>query len=303
VARPIATIRGLRLVPFIVSFALAISAIPVALPGGHLARADGGCADCESDPIPPPPPPPDPEPRSEGDAFVGQAALFNHDGQVVDSGGSACPGCEWRLQKACELGGNVLCHELMRCGENDDGSHRWVHDVFLLRPGGGGWNQVGTLCLGDPDDALTPDDVWSQVQTRWRTLVPAQAPTLQPPDGQAVTELPTYFHSGQPRLMPAATVPVFNFEVTVTARGEWEWTLEPGFTREFDIPGNTYTDANPQVVHTYETTGARTVTLTTRWWGSFTVGDRGPYDIETPATQGPYDIPLDVVELGPVLGR
>jgi hypothetical protein len=103
--------------------------------------------------------------------------------------------------------------------------------------------------------------------------------------------------------MPAATVPVFNFEVTVTARGEWEWTFEPGFTREFDIPGNTYTDANPQVVHTYETTGARTVTLTTRWWGSFTVGDRGPYDIETPATQGPYDIPLDVVELSPVLAR
>ena len=206
------------------------------------------------------------------------------------------------MEKQCDLGGSVLCREPVRCGENDDGTARWVWDVFLLRPGGT-WTLRGSLCLGDADDAITPDDVWEQVRTQWRTLVPAQTPTVQPPDGQAVTLLPTYFHSGQPQQMPAKTVRVFNFEVTVTARGEWEWTFEPGATREFDVPGSRYNDPDPLVAYTYETTGERTVTLNTRWWGSFTVGNRGPYDIETPATQGPFDISLNVVELQPALGR
>jgi hypothetical protein len=141
------------------------------------------------------------------------------------------------------------------------------------------------------------------VQTNWRTLVPEQQPTVQPPDGRAIVHLPTYFHSGQPQVMPAATVPVFNFEVTVTARGEWEWQFEPGSTAEFDVPGSRYDDPDPVVRHTYDTTGQRTVTLRTRWWGSFTVGDRGPYDIETPATQGPVDIDIEVVDARPVLQR
>jgi hypothetical protein len=138
-ARPIAALRGVITGATLIVCLLVSLAVVAVDPWSPAAHGTPGCAKCGGDPEPPPPPP-DPEPRSEGDAFVGQAALFNHDGQVVDSGGSACPGCEWRLQKACELGGNVLCHELMRCGENDDGSPRWVHDVFLLRPGGGGWN-------------------------------------------------------------------------------------------------------------------------------------------------------------------
>ena len=248
---------------------------------------------------PEPEPPPVPEPRGEQNAFVGQAALFNTDGQVVDSGGTTCPGCEWQLLKACGLGGQATCAEPLACGQNQDGTTRWIYDVWLLR----NTNRTlqGALCLTNENDALTPDDIWNAVNTQWRALVPDQAPTIQPPNGRALTRLPTYFHSGQPHHMPARTVPVFNFTITLTARGQWEWTFEPGNTKQFDIPGSHYNDPNPTVAHTYHTTGPRTVTLTTRWWGSFTVGNRGPYNIANPATQGPYNIPLNVIELQPRL--
>lgn len=42
--------------------------------------------------------------------------------------------------------------------------------------------------------------------------------------------------------------------------------------------------------------GAHVVELTTNWWGTFHVGGYGPYDIETPATQGPYRLALTVTE-------
>lgn len=278
------------------SFVCALVAADLLAPAAH---ATPGCAKCGNDPEPQPQP--GPAPHGDRDGFVGQAALMNKSGQVVDAGASTCPGCQWRLQKACELGGQVICHTLLQCGTNPDGSTRFVNDVFLMRPGTT-WQLRGSLCLGDNEDPLTPDDIWQQVTTQWRALVPRQTPTVQPPDGRAIVQLPTYFHSGQPAQMPATTLPVFNFQVTVTARGQWTWTFEPGTTKHFDIPGSHYDDPNPVVNHTYHTTGPRTVTLTTQWWGTLTIANRGPYDIATPAIQGPYDIPLDVIELQPVLG-
>jgi hypothetical protein len=293
-ARSVATLR--RLVALALIAAITFGAVAYLEPG--TAHAAPGCAKCEDDPVPEPPSVP--VPRGEENAFVGQAALFNTDGQVVDSGGTSCPGCEWQLEKVCALGGSAICAEPLACGANPDGTTRWVFDVWLHRPGTAR-ELRGSLCLGNDDDALTADDIWTEVETQWRALVPDQAPTIQPPDGQAITNLPTYFHSGQPHHMPARTIPVFNFTITITARGQWEWTFEPGTTKQFDIPGSRYNDPNPTVNHTYHTTGPRTVTLTTRWWGSFTIGTRGPYTIQNPATQGPYTIPLDVTQLQPRL--
>ena len=145
------------------------------------------------------------------------------------------------------------------------------------------------------------EDVGEEIQEQWVAYVPVQAPTMQPPDGRALVNLPAIFHSGQPAEMPATDVDVFDFTVAVRARGEWVWTFAPGAVRIFDIPGSTYPD--DEVSHTYTDTGERTVSLSTNWWGSFTVGNEGPWDIETPATQGPYELPLNVVEASPVLTR
>lgn len=217
-------------------------------------------------------------------------------GNVVDSGGQTCEGCTWRLVPVCENVGGI-CPGAERCGEDNEGV---LHDSYLKRPGRAE-ELVGTLCLGANEDPLTEEDVWREVRTEWTVLVPEQNVSTQPPDATTIVNLPTYFHSGQPKQMSPETVPVFDFEVTVTARGEWEWTFEPGVTRTFHVPGSRYSDPNPEVQHTYRTVGDREVVLETRWWGSFYVGERGPYDIENPATQTSDPLPVDVVESASVL--
>jgi len=251
---------------------------------------------CNPDPLPEPP-------QGGQDRFFGQAALFTKDGSVVDSGaGSSCPGCEWRIAPACELGGEVTCSEVARCGRTEGGDLRTLYDVFLRRPGTG-WTLRGAFCIADEDDVVTTADVGDEVRRRWQVWVPKQRVSVQPADGRTLVHLPAYFHSGQPARMPPTTVPVFGFEVTVAAQGEWEWTFEPGVTRTFHVPGSRYDDANPVVSHVYETPGTRTVSLTTRWWGRFTVGSFGPYDIDDPATQGPALLEVTAVEAAPVLSR
>lgn len=172
--------------------------------------------------------------------------------------------------------------------------------VWLIEPSGNS-TFVRYVCIGDPEDILTVEDVGEEIKKQWVAYVPEQKPTMQPPNGKALVNLPAIFHSGQPKEMPETSADVFNFTVNVKARGEWAWEFAPGVTRTFDVPGSTYPD--DEVSHTYAQSGPQNVVLNTRWWGSFTVGNEGPWDIETPATQGPYELPLEVVESSPVLGR
>jgi len=148
---------------------------------------------------------------------------------------------------------------------------------------------------------LTVEDVGEEIKRQWVAYVPKQRPRTQPPDGRALVNLPVIVHSGQPETMGPVDINVFNFTVTVTARGEWTWSFAPEVRRTFDIPGSTYPDT--RVSHTYTAAGEQTITLTTAWWGSFSVGDQGPWDIPTPATQGPTTIPIEVVEASPVIAK
>lgn len=257
------------------------------------AEAAGpGCGWCHD------PPPPDPQPGPDGGSsgFSDETVLIGHYGGVVDSGGESCEGCVWRTAPMCVNEGG-LCQESVRCGPGDKGV---LHTVYLTRPGEGE-ESVGALCLRPGADPVTKDDVWREVRSQWTVWVPEQRISMQPPEGETIVNLPTYFHSGQPQQMPPETVPVFDFEVTLTARGEWEWRFEPGVTRTFDVPGSYYDDPNPEVRYTYQSTGDRDVVLETRWWGSFSVSDHGPYDIEEPATQTSDPIALDVRQAGSVL--
>lgn len=167
--------------------------------------------------------------------------------------------------------------------------------------GGGDWQRQGTICVGDETDFVTADDVALEITESWEAVVPEQNPSMQSPGGRTAVNLATYFHSGQPKRMPKTDVDVFNFTATVSARGEWEWTFEPGVTKTFNMPESTYGERNARVRHTYTTAGTNTVVLNTTWWGQFSVGGNGPYDIDTPATQGPYELPIDVIELPNVI--
>ncbi len=217
-------------------------------------------------------------------------------------GGGSDESTEWRLTRACELGGQYICHTPATCIAGQAGNPDGLLFETYYRRNGGDWLRANDICLGPGEmDPLTVEDVGNEVRDRWIAYVPAQDPSMQPPDGTALVNLPAIFHSGQPAEMPETSVPVFNFTVNVKARGEWIWTFAPGITRPFDVPGSTYPDQ--RVSYTYTHAGDQTVVLNTRWWGSFTVGKQGPWDIQTPATQGPYNLPLSVVEADPVLAR
>ncbi|GAA5022179.1 hypothetical protein GCM10023317_66160 [Actinopolymorpha pittospori] len=194
------------------------------------------------------------------------------------------------------MGGRQICRRVATCnpGPPAGASDGHLFDAFT-RESSGPWVPAGSICLGpNESEPLTVDDVGREIQRQWIAYVPEQRPSMQPPDGRALVNLPTIFDSGQPAEMPSTAVPVFNFTVAVTARGEWTWTFAPGVTESFDIPGSTYPD--DEVSHTYTEVDHQTVILNTRWWGSFTVGEEGPWDIPTPATQGPYELPVEVVE-------
>lgn len=290
----------------ILTAALLAVGLLVAAPSSALADPPQPPRSCDPDcPSDPPDKSDDPpgEPKGGDGLFTG-AALFSRNGDVVSApGGSSGDTIEWRLAQACGLGGRDICHALATCnagppGDADDGK---LFESYFRRDGGP-WVQTNDLCLGrDEPRPVTVEDVGNEIRDRWIAYVPMQDPSMQPPDGKALVNLPAIFDSGQPAEMPETAVPVFNFTVNLRARGEWIWTFAPGVHRSFGIPGSTYPDQ--RVSYTYGQAGQQTVILNTRWWGSFTVGNQGPWDIQTPATQGPYNLPLTVVQAKPVLTR
>lgn len=177
---------------------------------------DGTCTYCGDDD----PDPPVPEPTGGAGGFYGQAAVFTKNGDVVDSGGgSSCADCEWKWERACAPG-EIGCSDLIECRDENGELENELYDVFLRR-GENPWQRQGNICVGDETDILTTEDVGAQLNQQWAAMVPEQDPSMQPPGGRTLVNLPTYFHSGQPEQMPPTDVQVFNFEVQVAAHGTW----------------------------------------------------------------------------------
>lgn len=247
-----------------------------------------------------PDPPSPPGPPDGGPGRFSGTALFTRDGEVISSGddSTSCAGCTWEVIPLCTPSNPHDCHEHRRyCTRVNPGS--LPHEIWLIRPAGSR-DFVRYLCIGDPDDLLTVDDVATAVSQKWLVLVPEQDPSVQPPGGRTLVNLPTIFDSGQPARMDSETVRVFNFDVTVAAVGEWTWHFAPGATETFTQPGSQYPDTTVSFI--YRTADSYDVTLDTEWKGQFFVGDHGPYDIAHPATQGPYHLPIEVVENRSLLG-
>lgn len=240
-----------------------------------------------------------------GDGSFSGSVLVSEDGEVAEApstDGGSCEDCYWRLKPSCELGGLHLCRETMRCTDEDDPrpEMRTVYDV-MFRQGDSEWERISSFCMEDESDAHDAADVGEEVRENWIAYVPELNPSAQPVKGKTLVGLDTIFHSGQPREMPEKTVPVYNFEIRLTATGRWFWTFEPGVSDVFDIPGSYHPDT--AVSHVYLETGDYQPSVRTEWYGTFWVGDDGPFDIPEPATQGPEELPMRVVESSPVLTR
>lgn len=240
-----------------------------------------------------------------GDKKFSGSVLVSEDGKVAQapgSDGSTCEDCHWNLEPVCQIGGQYTCGEQMRCTGEDDPrpDMRTMYDV-MFRQGDSPWERVDSFCMDNADDAHDAEDVGEQVREQWVSYVPDLKPSAQPADNKTLVGLDTIFHSGQPAKMPEKTIPVYNFEIRLTATGEWFWTFEPGVSDSFQIPGSRHPDTT--VAHVYQRIGDYEPSVRTEWHGTFWVGNEGPFEIPTPATQGPEEIAMQVVESSPVLTR
>jgi hypothetical protein len=147
------------------------------------------------------------------------------------------------------------------------------------------------VCLGGPANVITPGELAGALRRPFEQLLPAQRPGFQPRVG-ALVQLPTIFYSGQPAGV-SGTTRVFGFDVEITAEPTWTWRYEAGVTVSTALPGAPY--PNKDVTHTYTTTGARTVGLTTTWRGAYTVADDPSRPIRTPVVQA-TTLPLRVYQ-------
>lgn len=239
-------------------------------------------------------------------AHSGTSTVYTPGGS--GGGGSTQSKYEWRVVEDCrgtngQPGRGNCQRHIDPCDEEyDDPTGDYGAFRIDYRPiGGGVWTTSGYGCWESSDEVTTIEEIGERAIENWEAHAPVQEPSIQPPGGRAVTQLPVYFHSGQPRTMPPTSLNVDNFDVVVRASGEWIWEFEPDVSRSFRVPGSRYGDDDPQVVYTYTTPGDRAVSLQTRWWGEYTVNGEGPWEIESPASQGPTTIELNVVELSPLL--
>jgi hypothetical protein len=229
-----------------------------------------------------------------GDRFRGMAVLYAPGrGPIGGAGGSGteCPDCEWALVAPCRgntpRGNDVLCTAATAtCAR--PGTIRYA--VYFRRVGQS-WRPVDEVCLGGPGSVITPGELAGALRRPFEQLVPAQRPGFQPRVG-ALVQLPTIFYSGQPAGV-SGTTRVFGFDVEITAEPTWTWRYEPGVAVTTTLPGAPY--PNKDVTHTYTTTGARTVGLTTTWRGAYTVAGDPPRPIAMPVVQT-TSLPLRVYQ-------
>ena len=203
-----------------------------------------------------------------------------------------CPDCEWSIVPACLQNGpeesSVLCMgAVSTCEEPGELRYR-----VYLRRGGGPWMIQGTVCIGLEDRPPTVADVGQAIRTRVVNYLPDASPSFQPRAG-GIVNLPTVFSAGEPAVMRTEPFDVLGFTVVVTAKARWEWAFDNGVVQEFDSPGGAYPDMS--VAYTYETPGARDVTVTTYWRAEFTVNGDGPFSVpggEISKTAGPMAVPV-----------
>lgn len=203
-----------------------------------------------------------------------------------------CPECAWSLTPMCLGNGpgeTTGCRNAVEsCGTAGD----ILFWVYFRESRGGPWRLVGTICLGPGEGPTSVGDIAEAVRERVINLLPDARPSFQPTDG-GIVNLPTIFAAGESQQFSTERFDMLGFQVVVTAEASWEWAFDRGVSKTFSVPGGRYPDDS--VSYTYETKGARQVTVTTTWDATFTADGVGPYPVSGPPitkTAGPLQVPV-----------
>lgn len=229
---------------------------------------------------------------THGASLGGLEVVSGSDVGAPASAVAECPECEWSRVPACVASEATLTEvgcAGARVGCTGPGEIRFkVH----RRVPPGPWTLDRTECLGPGDPSSPMPDVAQAVRAEVPKYLPDAQPTFQPAAG-GIVNLPTLFAAGEPAAITTESFDVLGFAVVVRARARWTWTFDDGVVKEFSEPGEVY--PNMSVSHTYETPGARRVSVTTSWRGTFTLNGDGPFPVPGPEiskTSGPFEVPV-----------
>jgi hypothetical protein len=193
---------------------------------------------------------------------------------------AGCDGCTWSITAFCtraefDLGSCTASH--LDCPPD-----RVRVRVWLAEPGQPR-RLVGGACIGDAPPP-TRTEIGAAVRASAYEQLPALTAGVQPADG-ALVGVPAVFRTGQPADgIVGADLSVLGLDVRLDARPRWWWSWGDGAGTWTAAPGGRWPDSS--VAHTYRTRGARTVTVTAVWRGSYVVEGLGPFAVPgDPLTQ------------------
>ncbi len=172
-----------------------------------------------------------------------------------------CRGCEWKLTAACVPGPNTYCDAGIRgCPGLIDHLRVW------FKPTDGSWREIDRICLTNYE-VTTVTSLENRIVENFARYVPEQTPRCWPAQG-AVANLPLICQSGQRREAVSWTVPVAGFTIEITTQPSWTWDFDGSIltTRHTGAPY-----PHPTISHVFARSGIKTIALTTRWSGAFTV--------------------------------
>lgn len=178
--------------------------------------------------------------------------------------GSDCAGCSWVVVVGCPgpvAGG--------RCGPECATDETLINSwhVNPAVPVGEQITSFSISCAGPGQRPLTEEEMGRIVADAVRQAAPKLGVSFQPPGG-AITQLPTIFSTGQPKVLDR-TDNLAGFSVHFTAHPTWTWTWGDGKSTTTSDPGGVYPDMS--VTHTYRHPGTVRVSVSVAWQAEFSV--------------------------------
>lgn len=230
----------------------------------HVALAEEGreapkCVTCSDEKV-----------HASYNGFRGEAALIVQ-GHVIRPHVAAkrCDGCEWQMASVCRNPQDKRVDSDCGAARRDCPVGEFRMDVMFRSEAQPVWRQVGSTCLGGPNDIVTPAQLDAAVRDTFKRLVPTQDVGLQPVQ-VALINIPVLFRAGQPRGVTLQARPL-GVRIRISATPVFTWYFGDGSTLSTRSPGGEYPDKS--VGHTYRRPGTVNATLTTTWRGTYTVGD------------------------------
>lgn len=227
------------------------------------------------------------------DEYVGSGGLLlpASVGQSTRQAVAQCQGCSWRLSSPCADAplGNAFdaqpaCLSVTRGCQAGSLRRTW------FRPEAGAWRDLGLVCLRARP--TTVRDVAQQVHERLVQGLPPLVPEHLPAHG-IVTQLPTFFSSGQPAGPQRFRWGILGETVDVVASARWRWMFPGGAEQATTDPGQLTRSGT--VNHVFRRPGHPIVDCTATWAAEFSVSGLGPFPVGE-AIEQRASLPLSVGE-------